>query len=58
MDQKVKNASAIGGVIFTGCMFIGMGAGMYYHHLVEGMFIGMGTGFVAMGILWAILRQK
>ena len=58
MDQKMKNSSAIGGVVFVGCMFIGLGLGMFYHHLVVGLMLGMGIGFVAMGVVWAIFRQK
>jgi len=58
MDDKMKNSSAIGGVIMVGCMFVGLGLGMYYHHIAEGLFIGLGAGFVAMGVVWAFFRQK
>lgn len=44
-NSKEKNK--ITGVLFSGCMFIGMGAGFLTGHLVPYMFIGMGVGFLA-----------
>ncbi|MEL6674119.1 MAG: hypothetical protein AAFR61_18080 [Bacteroidota bacterium] len=38
------NKSQIAGLAFSGCMFIGMGIGMWLGYLVPGMFIGMGVG--------------
>ena len=38
---------------FTGCMFIGMGMGMFFDNVAVGMFIGMGVGYVVMGIIKA-----
>ena len=39
-----------GGLLFTGCMFIGMAAGWYFGNLVIGMFAGMGIGFILMAV--------
>ena len=38
------------GLLFTGCMFIGMAAGWYFGNLVIGMFAGMGIGFILMAV--------
>lgn len=57
MENKTKIRSTVGGIIFVGCMFIGMGLGFYFGHLLPGIFIGMGVGFVAMGIVWALMRS-
>ena len=43
-DNKPRNNSILG-VLFVGCMFIGMGAGLLAGHLTAGLFIGMGVGF-------------
>lgn len=56
MDEQNKKKSTIGGIIFTGCMFIGLGLGLHYGVVTTGLFIGMGTGFIAMGLVWAFLR--
>jgi len=58
MENKKNLGATIGGVVFTGVMFIGMGLGFYYDEVVAGLFIGMGAGFVAMGLVWALLRNK
>ena len=54
----MKTTSTIAGLIFVGCMFIGLGLGFYFNMIPIGLFIGMGVGFVAMGITYAILRNK
>lgn len=56
MDEKKKRVSTVGGVLFTGCMFIGLGLGFYFSHIVVGLFIGMGVGFVAMGLTWLLMK--
>jgi putative effector of murein hydrolase LrgA (UPF0299 family) len=58
MENKKINAQSIGGLIFAGCMFIGMGIGFYLNHLLPGIFIGMGVGFIGMGIAWGVFRNK
>ena len=42
-----EETKKITGVLFVGCMFVGMGVGFLTGHLVPGMFIGMGVGFLA-----------
>ena len=40
------------GLLFTGCMFIGMAAGSYFDgKMVIGMFAGMGIGFSLMAVV-------
>lgn len=58
MENKKNLGATIGGIVFTGFMFIGMGLGFYYGQLLPGIFIGMGAGFVGMAIAWALLRNK
>lgn len=47
-DNKFDSA---GGVVFVGCMFIGMGLGYFFNQFAVGLFIGMGVGFVGMGLV-------
>ncbi|MBU2649669.1 MAG: hypothetical protein KKA81_01930 [Bacteroidetes bacterium] len=58
MENKKKNATFIGGLIFTGCMFIGIGLGFFYHNIVVGSLIGMGTGFIGMAVTYAVITGK
>ena len=45
-------ARKVGGLLFTGCMFIGMAAGWYFDgKMVIGMFAGMGIGFILMAVV-------
>jgi len=56
MDENKKRISTIGGVLFIGCMFIGFGLGFYFNRVPTGLFIGMGVGFIAMGLTWAFMK--
>ena len=58
MSDNMKNGSAIGGVVFTGCMFIGAGIGMLYGKTKVGGALGMGVGFLAMAAIWAYYKSK
>lgn len=58
MEDNKKGGSAIGGVVFVGCMFVGAGLGMLYGKVAVGGAIGMGVGFIAMGVIWALFKDK
>lgn len=48
METETTNQkNKVTGVLFVGCMFIGMGIGFLTQHVVAGLFIGMGVGFLA-----------
>lgn len=49
--DKKKDAQKIGGLLFTGCMFIGMAIGWYSGAFTIGMFAGMGIGFIMMAVV-------
>lgn len=51
--KKKKSIGAIGGFVFVGCMFIGVGIGMIFNQRNIGAAIGMGVGFILMGAIWA-----
>ncbi len=56
--ERVKTATSIGGLFFVGGMFVGAGIGMIYGAVPIGGAIGMGIGFLAMGIIWAYYMKK
>lgn len=49
-DSK-RTAQQAGGLLFVGCMFIGMGAGKYFGNMSIGLFGGMGLGFIMMAVV-------
>ena len=44
-------------IIFVGGLFIGLGFGMIYGMVAQGVLIGMGIGFIAMGIVKLLRAQ-
>lgn len=56
-DNK-KTGSKIGGLLFTGCLFLGMAAGWYWGNLTIGIFAGMGIGFVLMAVVIASYSNR
>lgn len=58
MSDKTKSGSAIGGVIFVGCMFLGAGLGMLFGKVAVGGAMGMGVGFIGMGLIWAVYKNR
>jgi len=51
MNESSKNSYKNSGFIFSGCMFIGLGLGFYFGNVAVGVLIGMGIGFIAMGLI-------
>jgi len=49
--ESRKTAQRAGGLLFIGCMFIGMAAGWYFGRMTIGMFGGMGVGFILMAVV-------
>jgi hypothetical protein len=48
--EESKKRWATSGLFIPACLFIGMGVGWAMGYLVQGMFIGLGAGFLAMAI--------
>jgi hypothetical protein len=55
MEIQNQNKNKIAGTIFIGCMFIGIGIGMYFDKMTVGVMVGMGVGFIASAIAKAKL---
>jgi len=47
-----NNNATKGGLIFVGCIILGLGLGLFFHRLVEIMMIGLGVGFLLFGLVW------
>lgn len=57
-ENKSKKKETAGGLLFIGCMFIGMGLGYMLGNMGTGLFVGMGSGFVAFGIVYLIYKDQ
>ena len=55
-EEKEKQGKKMeaGGLVFVGCLVIGMGISFALDNMPVGLFIGLGVGFIAM----AIIRYK
>lgn len=52
--QELKRKdNGIGGLVFVGCLLIGLATGFFIGNIVVGLFGGLGVGFVAMAIAMA-----
>lgn len=54
-EDGKKAAQKVGGLLFVGCMFLGMAAGWYFGDIRIGLFGGMGIGFIMMAV--AVLSE-
>ena len=52
-ETRANKATGAGGVIFVGCLVLGLGAGFFVGNVVAGLFGGLGVGFIALGIVRA-----
>ena len=50
MKKKMFDWTKAEGKIFVGCMFIGIGIGMFLGKTGSGTMLGMGVGFIAESI--------
>ena len=57
-NEKKKIENRIGGVVFVGCLMLGIGIGFIKHVVHIGAVIGMGIGFIAMVAVWAYYGRK
>lgn len=58
MAATSKNGSSVSGLFFVGCMFIGVGMGFFFGNIPVGALIGMGIGFLVMGIIRVYFSTK
>ena len=49
-EKKESNRSGISGMVFVGCLMIGLAAGFLIGNIMVGVLGGHRVGFIAMGI--------
>ncbi len=58
MKKLGKTSWMNSSLLLPGFMFIGMGIGMLFNATQIGLFIGMGVGFVSIGLIKLLPRQE
>lgn len=58
MEKISEKARVIGGTVFVGCMFLGMGLGWLNWNIPIGIMIGMGVGFLSMAAVFAFYSKS
>ena len=53
-EKQESKRKGISGLVFVGCLMIGLAVGFITGNIVAGLFGGLGVGFIAM----AIVRYK
>lgn len=49
-EEQGPNRSGVSGLVFVGCLMIGLAVGFLIGNIVAGLFMGLGVGFVGMAI--------
>ena len=57
-NEKKKTKITIGGLVFVGCLMLGIGIGFIKYAVHIGAVIGLGVGFIAMAAVWAYYDRK
>lgn len=53
-EKQESKRKGISGLVFVGCLMIGLAVGFITGNIVAGLFGGLGVGFIAM----AVVRYK
>ena len=56
-EPKREKRKGAGGLFIPAGLFLGMGIGWALGYLVQGMFIGLGGGFLAFGIAMLVIQD-
>jgi hypothetical protein len=48
--ENKKQGKGVSGLLLVGCLFIGLGLGVAFDFMPEGLFFGLGAGFIVMAI--------
>ncbi|MBL7059109.1 hypothetical protein ISS08_01530 [Candidatus Pacearchaeota archaeon] len=56
--KKKEEKGVASGLVVPAGIFIGMGLGFLYNHLVAGLFLGMGAGFLLASLFELFKKNK
>ena len=50
-EKQKPDRTGVSGLVFVGCLMLGLAVGFFIGNIVAGLFGGLGVGFIAMAIL-------
>jgi hypothetical protein len=53
-EKQGSGQSGASGVVFVGCLLLGIAAGLLFGNVVVGLLGGLGIGFVGLGVMRAV----
>jgi len=56
-DKQERSRKGTSGLVFVGCLILGLALGFLIGNVAGGLFVGLGVGFIAMAIARAITGE-
>jgi hypothetical protein len=56
VKKKKSKSDSAGGLVFVGCLMLGIGFGLLYGRPDVGTMVGLGVGFILFGIIKASMK--
>ena len=56
-DMEVRSKSGTTGLVFVGCLLIGLAVGIFTNNVAVALIGALGVGFIAMAIVRALTGQ-
>ena len=56
-DMEVRSKSGITGLVFVGCLLIGLAVGIFTNNVAVALIGALGVGFIVMAIVRALTGQ-
>jgi len=57
-NKKIKSKlDKAGGLLFVGSLMVGIGLGIFYGNTAVGTLIGLGVGFILLGLVQVLVKE-
>jgi len=56
-NNQERSRKGTSGLVFVGCLILGLAIGFFVENVVGGLFVGLGIGFIAMAIARAVTAE-
>ena len=57
MAKKKSKSDVAGGLVFVGSLMLGIGLGIYYDRASVGTLVGLGIGFILLGLVKVLTKD-